>query len=115
MDVHQKRDAVENPSSNSHINSYSVNSPPLTNIENLHHVHDDHDDDDNDHDHDQQPTTEYCEQVSRYLPGFRFQPKDDELVDFYLKRKVANQQLPSNMVNDVELYKFNPEHLAGFD
>ncbi|KAH7544639.1 NAC domain-containing protein 2 [Ziziphus jujuba] len=110
MDVHQNRDVVENPSINSNnnspINSSSGNSPPPTNNENLHHhVHDDNDDD-------QQPTTKYCEQVSKYLPGFRFNPKDEELVDFYLKKKVANEQLPSNVVIDVELYKFNPEYLA---
>ncbi|KAH7528918.1 hypothetical protein FEM48_Zijuj05G0128700 [Ziziphus jujuba var. spinosa] len=104
MDVHQNQDLVENPSNNgnnnSHIDSSSLNSPPPTSNENLHHhVHDD----------DQQPTIKYCEQVSRYLPGFRYNLKDEELVDFYLKKKVANEQLPSNIVIDVELiYKRPP-------
>lgn len=45
-------------------------------------------------------------------PGFC--PSDLELLTLYLKRKVLNQQLPSNKIVEVELYDHSPEWLTGF-
>ena len=45
-------------------------------------------------------------------PGFC--PSDLELLTLYLKRKVLNQQLPSNKIVDVKLYDHSPEWLTGF-
>ncbi|KAI3990213.1 hypothetical protein MKX01_029191, partial [Papaver californicum] len=41
-------------------------------------------------------------------PGFRFKPIAEELLMDYLKPKVMNQRLPPNMINSVDLYKYNP-------
>ncbi|XAR51744.1 hypothetical protein NMG60_11006462 [Bertholletia excelsa] len=42
------------------------------------------------------------------LPGFRFHPTDEELVGFYLKRKVQQQPLPIELIKQVDIYKFDP-------
>ncbi|KAH6823659.1 NAC domain containing protein 94 [Perilla frutescens var. hirtella] len=42
------------------------------------------------------------------LPGFRFHPTDQELVEFYLKRKVQHQPIPSELIKLVDIYKFDP-------
>ncbi|XP_026444657.1 NAC domain-containing protein 92-like [Papaver somniferum] len=41
-------------------------------------------------------------------PGFRFKPTDEEILLDYLKPKVMNQKLTPNMINSVDLYKYNP-------
>lgn len=40
------------------------------------------------------------------LPGFRFHPTDEELVSFYLTKKVENR--PLNLIKEVEIYKYDP-------
>ncbi|KAF3452811.1 hypothetical protein FNV43_RR03244 [Rhamnella rubrinervis] len=50
--------------------------------------------------------------ASKYPPGYRFFPTDEELVGYYLRKRVANEELPINMRTDVQLYKYNPEYLA---
>ncbi|CAI9765737.1 unnamed protein product [Fraxinus pennsylvanica] len=45
-------------------------------------------------------------------PGFRFVPRDDELIDDYLIKKIRNEKLPRNKINVLNLYEFNPEQLA---
>ena len=42
------------------------------------------------------------------LPGFRFHPTDEELVGFYLKRKVQQQPLPIELIKQVDIYKYDP-------
>lgn len=46
-------------------------------------------------------------------PGFRFHPTDEELVVYYLCRKVARQQVPVPIIAEVDLYKFDPWDLPG--
>ncbi|KAG7611263.1 NAC domain [Arabidopsis suecica] len=50
--------------------------------------------------------------VERYddvvLPGFRFHPTDEELVSFYLKRKVLHKSLPFELIKKVDIYKYDP-------
>ncbi|XP_020575255.1 NAC domain-containing protein 72-like [Phalaenopsis equestris] len=41
-------------------------------------------------------------------PGFRFHPTDDELVGYYLKRKVDGQKIELEVIPVVDLYKFDP-------
>ncbi|KAG8365614.1 hypothetical protein BUALT_Bualt18G0124300 [Buddleja alternifolia] len=46
--------------------------------------------------------------------GFRFQPKDVELIEVYLKNKLKNEALPlelENLIFDVKLYDHNPQEL----
>ncbi|KAK7266373.1 hypothetical protein RIF29_19017 [Crotalaria pallida] len=42
------------------------------------------------------------------LPGFRFHPTDEELVDFYLKRKIQQKSLPIELIKQVDIYKYDP-------
>ena len=42
------------------------------------------------------------------LPGFRFHPTDEELVGFYLKRKIQQRPLPIEMIKQVDIYKYEP-------
>ncbi|XVF60525.1 hypothetical protein PTKIN_Ptkin08bG0054500 [Pterospermum kingtungense] len=42
------------------------------------------------------------------LPGFRFHPTDEELVGFYLKRKIQQRQLPIELIKQVDIYKYEP-------
>jgi hypothetical protein len=46
-------------------------------------------------------------------PGYRFCPYDDELIRDYLKPKVFEEPVPLNQINDVNIYRYNPESLAG--
>ncbi|GFP88265.1 NAC domain-containing protein 7 [Phtheirospermum japonicum] len=41
-------------------------------------------------------------------PGFRFHPTDEELVDYYLRRKVTNRRIDLDVIKDVDLYKIEP-------
>lgn len=41
-------------------------------------------------------------------PGFRFHPTDEELVGYYLKKKVAAQKIDLNVIRDVDLYRIEP-------
>ncbi|XP_073004872.1 transcription factor JUNGBRUNNEN 1-like [Typha latifolia] len=42
------------------------------------------------------------------LPGFRFHPTDEELVAFYLRRKVDKKALSIEIIRQVDIYKFDP-------
>ncbi|XP_020215106.1 NAC domain-containing protein 7 [Cajanus cajan] len=41
-------------------------------------------------------------------PGFRFHPTDEELVDYYLRKKVASRRIDLDVIKDVDLYKIEP-------
>ncbi|KAK7387012.1 hypothetical protein VNO78_27462 [Psophocarpus tetragonolobus] len=42
------------------------------------------------------------------LPGFRFHPTDEELVGFYLQRKVDKKPLRIELIKQVDIYKYDP-------
>ncbi|XP_076954262.1 putative NAC domain-containing protein 94 [Bidens hawaiensis] len=42
------------------------------------------------------------------LPGFRFHPTDEELVGFYLRKKIQHQVLPNDLIKQVDIYKYDP-------
>ncbi|CAI0453370.1 unnamed protein product [Linum tenue] len=42
------------------------------------------------------------------LPGFRFHPTDEELVGFYLKRKIQQRSLAIELIKQVDIYKYDP-------
>ncbi|KAM7254072.1 hypothetical protein ACFE04_031754 [Oxalis oulophora] len=46
-------------------------------------------------------------------PGFRFHPTDEELVGYYLKRKVDGLQIELEVIPVIDLYKFDPWELPG--
>ncbi|KAF3431455.1 hypothetical protein FNV43_RR26186 [Rhamnella rubrinervis] len=42
------------------------------------------------------------------LPGFRFHPTDEELVGFYLKRKIHQRPLSIELIKQLDIYKYDP-------
>ncbi|KAK8320929.1 hypothetical protein V6Z12_A12G068700 [Gossypium hirsutum] len=46
-------------------------------------------------------------------PGFRFHPTDDELVGYYLRKKVASQKIDLDVITDIDLYRIEPWDLQG--
>ncbi|KAF3332195.1 protein FEZ-like protein [Carex littledalei] len=47
------------------------------------------------------------------LPGFRFHPTEEELLDFYLKRVVQGKKLHFDIIPTVHLYRHHPWELPG--
>ncbi|KAI3703404.1 hypothetical protein L1987_73455 [Smallanthus sonchifolius] len=45
---------------------------------------------------------------SHVPPGFRFHPTDEELVDYYLRKKVASKRIDLDVIKDVDLYRIEP-------
>ncbi|KAK1408269.1 hypothetical protein QVD17_39905 [Tagetes erecta] len=41
-------------------------------------------------------------------PGFRFHPTDEELVDYYLRKKIASNNIDLDVIKDVDLYRIEP-------
>ena len=48
-------------------------------------------------------------------PGFRFHPTEEELVGYYLARKVASQKIDLDIIREVDLYRIEPWDLQGMD
>ncbi|XP_074579052.1 NAC domain-containing protein 53-like [Curcuma longa] len=46
-------------------------------------------------------------------PGFRFHPTDEELVSYYLRRRVCGRALRVDAIAEVDLYKCEPWELPG--
>ncbi|KAG6429707.1 hypothetical protein SASPL_107760 [Salvia splendens] len=42
------------------------------------------------------------------LPGFRFHPTDEELVGFYLTRKIHHKPLSIELIKQIDIYKYDP-------
>ncbi|KAH0675152.1 hypothetical protein KY285_022953 [Solanum tuberosum] len=42
------------------------------------------------------------------LPGFRFHPTDEELVGFYLRRKVQQKPISIELIKQLDIYKYDP-------
>lgn len=42
------------------------------------------------------------------LPGFRFHPTDEELVGFYLRRKVEKKSIGLEIIKQIDIYKYDP-------
>ncbi|CAA0838910.1 NAC domain-containing protein 43 [Striga hermonthica] len=45
---------------------------------------------------------------SQVPPGFRFHPTEEELLHYYLKKKVCSQQIDLDVIQDVDLNKLEP-------
>ncbi|XP_031095883.1 NAC domain-containing protein 105-like [Ipomoea triloba] len=41
-------------------------------------------------------------------PGFRFHPTDEELVGYYLRKKIASQRIDLDVIRDIDLYRIEP-------
>ncbi|KAB2038189.1 hypothetical protein ES319_D03G128800v1 [Gossypium barbadense] len=46
-------------------------------------------------------------------PGFRFHPTEEELVDYYLRKKISLRRIDLDVIKDVDLYKIEPWDLQG--
>lgn len=46
-------------------------------------------------------------------PGFRFHPTDEELVGYYLSRKVEGLQFELEVIPVIDFYKYDPWELPG--
>ncbi|XP_057432994.1 NAC domain-containing protein 83-like [Lotus japonicus] len=53
--------------------------------------------------------------IVRLLPGYKFDPTDEVLVDFYLKRRVFGQPLPFEIIPDFDVFQIEPWGLPGGD
>ncbi|BAT81965.1 hypothetical protein VIGAN_03189000 [Vigna angularis var. angularis] len=42
------------------------------------------------------------------LPGFRFHPTDEDLVSFYLQRKLHKKPISIDLINQIDIYKYDP-------
>lgn len=46
-------------------------------------------------------------------PGFRFHPTEEELVGYYLKRKIDDLKIDLDVIIEVDLYKIEPWDIQG--
>ncbi|KAJ3672341.1 hypothetical protein LUZ60_007062 [Juncus effusus] len=47
------------------------------------------------------------------LPGFRFHPTEEELLDFYLRRAAQGKKVQFDIIPTVHLYRHHPKELPG--
>ncbi|KAL6329252.1 hypothetical protein AAG906_014864 [Vitis piasezkii] len=45
------------------------------------------------------------------MPGFRFHPTEEELVEFYLRRKVEGKRFNVELITSLDLYRYDPWEL----
>ncbi|KAK9135440.1 hypothetical protein Syun_014770 [Stephania yunnanensis] len=45
--------------------------------------------------------------------GFRFHPTEEELILYYLKRKICRHPIHLNVIQETDVYKWDPEELPG--
>lgn len=52
-------------------------------------------------------------EVEQDLPGFRFHPTEEELLDFYLARMVHGMKLQFDIIGTLNIYRHDPWDLPG--
>ena len=52
-------------------------------------------------------------EVEQDLPGFRFHPTEEELLDFYLDRMVHGKKLHFDIIGTLNIYRHDPWDLPG--
>ncbi|KAL6992908.1 hypothetical protein U1Q18_011026 [Sarracenia purpurea var. burkii] len=45
------------------------------------------------------------------MPGFRFHPTEEELIEFYLRRKVEGKRFNVELITFLDLYRYDPWEL----
>lgn len=48
------------------------------------------------------------------MPGFRFHPTEEELIEFYLRRKVEGKRFNVELITFLDLYSYDPWELPGY-
>lgn len=51
--------------------------------------------------------------VELQLPGFRFHPTEEELINLYLKRIINEDKLDYNIIGLLNIYLYDPWKLPG--
>lgn len=51
--------------------------------------------------------------ASSMFPGFRFSPTDEELISYYLKKKLEGSDKCVEVISEVEIWKHEPWDLPG--
>ena len=49
------------------------------------------------------------------MPGFRFHPTEEELIEFYLRRKVEGRRFNVELITFLDLYRYDPWELPGLE
>jgi No apical meristem (NAM) protein len=47
------------------------------------------------------------------MPGFRFHPTEEELIEYYLRRKVEGKHFHIELITSLDLYRYDPWELPG--
>ncbi|XP_075481374.1 NAC domain-containing protein 37-like [Primulina tabacum] len=55
----------------------------------------------------------YLTMESCVPPRFRFRPTDEELVGYYLRKKIASQKIDLDVIRDIDLYRIEPWDFQG--
>lgn len=50
---------------------------------------------------------------SKVPPGFRFHPTEEELLQYYLKKKISFQEIDLDVIRDIDLNKLEPWDIQG--
>lgn len=50
---------------------------------------------------------------SQVPPGFRFHPTEEELLQYYLRKKVSYEKIDLDVIRDVDLNKLEPWDIQG--
>ena len=50
---------------------------------------------------------------SQVPPGFRFHPTEEELLHYYLRKKVAYEKIDLDVIQEVDLNKLEPWDIQG--
>lgn len=61
--------------------------------------------------HHHQPDHDYDHDM--VMPGFRFHPTEEELIEFYLRRKVEGKRFNVELITFLDLYRYDPWELPG--
>jgi hypothetical protein len=64
-------------------------------------------------DHQEQPQDMSINEGLKLPPGFRFYPKDEEIITFYLKPKVQQRNFNCTIIGEVDLNRTEPWEFPG--
>lgn len=81
------------------INFMAIAATNMSSQQDDHHENNNKDDDDHEHD--------------LVMPGFRFHPTEEELIEFYLRRKVEGKKFSVELITFLDLYRYDPWELPG--